>query len=179
MKVLILGIGNVLFGDEGVGVHFANYLKLNYKFYSKEHELEFVDGGTLAMALTPIISSFDKVLMIDCIDADDANVGDVYYFNYLDMPNRIKWSGSAHEVEMLQTLNSMEFLGDLPDTQILGIVPKRIEPMTFKQSLEILNAVPKLEITALKFLENLGFSYEKVGNITLQDIAFKHEKGEL
>lgn len=179
MRVLVLGIGNVLFSDEGVGVHFANYLKLNYKFHSKEHELEFVDGGTLAMALTPIISRFDKVLMIDCIDADDGKVGDVYYFNYLDMPNRIKWSGSAHEVEMLQTLNSMEFLGDLPDTQILGVIPKRIEPMTFKQSPEILKAVPVMEKTALKYLENLGFTYEKVANFTIQEIAYKHEKGEL
>lgn len=179
MKILVLGIGNVLFSDEGVGVHFANYLNLNYKFTSKDHELEFVDGGTLAMALTPIISKFDKVLMIDCIDADDPQVGDIYFFNYLDIPNRIKWSGSAHEVEMLQTLNSMEFLGDLPDTQILGVIPKRVVPMAYELSSEILSAVPTMEKTALKFLENLGFSYEKVANFDLQEIAYKHEKGEL
>ncbi len=178
MKVLVLGIGNVLFGDEGVGVHFTNYMKLNYKLRG-ENSLEFVDGGTLAMSLTPIIAEFDKVLVIDCIDADNAEVGGVYYFNYLDMPNRISWHGSAHEVETLQTLNSMEILGDLPDTQILGVVPKRIEPMTFELSSEILSAVPIMEKTTLKFLETFGFKGEKISNFSLQDIAYKHEKGEI
>lgn len=45
MKILVLGIGNILFGDEGIGVHLSNFLKLNYRF-SGENEVDFVDGGT-------------------------------------------------------------------------------------------------------------------------------------
>lgn len=71
MKILILGIGNILFGDEGIGVHLSNLLKLNYSFEG-EHEVDIVDGGTMAQHLIPIITNYDRVLILDCIDADNA-----------------------------------------------------------------------------------------------------------
>ena len=78
MKILILGIGNILFGDEGIGVHLSNLLKLNYSFEG-EHEVDIVDGGTMAQHLIPIITNYDRVLILDCIDADNAQIGDIYY----------------------------------------------------------------------------------------------------
>ena len=86
MKILVLGIGNILFGDEGIGVHLANFLKLNYRF-SGENEVEFVDGGTLASMLIPLITSYDKVLILDCVDVNNANIGEVYYFDFDNVPN--------------------------------------------------------------------------------------------
>ncbi|WP_394986524.1 hydrogenase maturation protease, partial [uncultured Helicobacter sp.] len=82
MKILILGIGNILFGDEGIGVHLSNYLKVNYSFAPSDPanpvEVEIVDGGTLAQMLIPLITSYDKVLILDCVSVDDAQIGDVY-----------------------------------------------------------------------------------------------------
>ena len=176
MKLLVLGIGNVMFSDEGIGVHFAKMLQKNYTFKSDKHSIEFIDGGTLANLLMPILADFDEVLLIDCIDADGGEVGDVYFFNYEVMPNAIKWSGSAHEIEMLQTLQMMELCGDMPKTHILGVVPKRIEPMSLKLSEEMQRAVPVMEKQALKFITELGFSYEKVANFSAQDIADEFEK---
>ena len=43
MKILVLGIGNLLFGDEGIGVHFINYMTQKYRFES-ENQLDFLDG---------------------------------------------------------------------------------------------------------------------------------------
>ncbi|MBQ3675512.1 MAG: hydrogenase maturation protease, partial [Campylobacter sp.] len=79
MKLLVLGIGNVMFSDEGIGVHFAKMLQKNYTFKSDEHSIEFIDGGTLANLLMPILAEFDEVLLIDCIDADGGEIGDVYF----------------------------------------------------------------------------------------------------
>ena len=117
MKILILGIGNILFGDEGIGVHLSNFLKVNYTF-SGEHSLDIIDGGTMAQHLIPIITQYDRVLILDCIDADDAKIGDVYFFDFSAIPDNITWAGSAHEVEMLQTLKMQNI--------VLPVVPSYI-----------------------------------------------------
>ena len=165
-----------MFSDEGIGVHFAKMLQKNYTFKSDKHSIEFIDGGTLANLLMPILAEFDEILLIDCIDADDADIGDVYFFDYEVMPNMIKWSGSAHEIEMLQTLQMMELCGDMPKTHILGVVPKRIEPMSFTISDELQKSSQVMEKQALNFIASLGFSYEKIANFSVQDIANEFEK---
>jgi len=114
LKVLILGIGNVLFGDEGIGPHLANLIEQKYSFSSTEHSVDIIDGGTLAQRLIPIITEYDRVLLIDCVQVDDAEIGDVYSFDFDKVPDCITWNGSAHEVEMLQTLQMIEMMGDLP-----------------------------------------------------------------
>lgn len=176
MKILALGIGNVLYSDEGIGVHFVKYLEKNYKFTSKTNEITFMDGGTLAHFLMHIIDEYDYVFLVDCIDADNSKVGDVYFFDYQDMPKMINWSGSAHEVEMLQTLQMMELTNNLPITKILGVIPKRIEPLTFELSDEIKKAVNVMEQTAIKHFQELGFEIEKINNFEIQDIANEFEK---
>lgn len=177
MKILILGIGNILFGDEGIGVHLSNLLKLNYKF-SGEHSVDILDGGTMAQHLIPVISEYDSVLIIDSIDADDAKIGDVYFFDFTAIPNSITWAGSAHEVEMLQTLQMIEMLGDLPPTKILGIKPFIIgENTTFDLTQEVLQGAKIMESRAIKYLESLGVIVEKINDQDLQEIARFSYKG--
>ena len=220
MRVLVLGIGNVMFGDEGVGVHFVKMMERNYKFSPKNGakfdsalnlddkfdasnlegvnsnlsgylarlddskfsarranlELKFIDGGTLAMALTPLIASSDVLIVADCISAEGGETGDVYFFGYEQMPPAVSWNGSAHEVEMLETLRLMELAGDLPRTKILGIVPKRIEPMSFEISAQAQEGVNLMEKTLLNELSRLGFSYEKIANFSVCDIALEFSK---
>lgn len=169
-----------MFSDEGVGVHLCKLLEHNYKFASDEHTIAFVDGGTLAMQLIPIIVEYDYVIIIDCIDANGGNIGDVYFFDYNDMPKKINWSGSAHEVEMLQTLQYMELLGDMPQTQILGIIPKRIDPLSFEISNEIKDGIKLAETTILKHLKDkFKFDIIKQDDKNIQDIANLFSKGEL
>ncbi len=220
MRVLVLGIGNVMFGDEGVGVHFVKMMERNYKFSPKNWakfdsdsnlrdkldssnlnvansnlssdlacsngskfnadsanlELKFIDGGTLAMALTPVIAWADVLIVVDCISAEGSETGDVYFFGYEQMPPAVSWNGSAHEVEMLETLRLMELAGDLPRTKILGIVPKRIEPMSFELSAQAQEGANLMEKTLLNELSRLGFCYEKIANFSVSDIALEFSK---
>lgn len=172
MKYLVLGIGNIMFADEGIGVHLCKQISKNYAFsHPKGFALDFVDGGTLAMQLSYIIARYDKMLVIDCIEADGAKIGDIFFFSYSAMPKKISWSGSAHEVEMLQTLQYMELLGDLPETQILACVPKRIKPMSFELSPEILNAAKTMTQSLLDYLSSQGFTYTKIADFSLQELA--------
>ena len=177
MKILILGIGNILFGDEGIGVHLSNLLMLNYSFEG-EHEVDIVDGGTMAQHLIPIITNYDRVLILDCIDADTALIGDIYFFDFSAIPNNITWAGSAHEVEMLQTLKMIEMLGDLPPTKILGVKPFIIgSDPTFELSQEILKAAKTMEAQAIKYLHEFGIQTHKKDNRDLQEIAHLSYKG--
>ncbi len=174
----MLGIGNILFGDEGIGVHLCNYLKVNYAFTSSSHSVEFVDGGTLAQALIPMIVEYDSVLVLDTVNVAGAQIGDVYSFPFSAIPDTITWAGSAHEVEMLQTLKMIKLLGDLPPLHIIGIVPKIIgEDTTFNLSSELLSRFATLEQEALNQLQALGFDSKKIDSTPIQTIANNSYKG--
>ncbi|WP_298028610.1 hydrogenase maturation protease [uncultured Campylobacter sp.] len=139
-------------------------------------QIRFIDGGTLASFLTPTMAEFDEILLVDCIDAEGAKGGEVYFFDYDAMPKQISWSGSAHEIEMLQTLQMMDLCGDLPHVKILAVVPQRIEEASFKLSSAILESSKIMEKTALKYLLDLGFAHEKIADLSAQDIADRFAK---
>lgn len=179
MKILILGIGNILFGDEGVGPHLANLIDEKYSFESDEHIVDVIDGGTLAQRLIPIITDYDNVLLIDCVKVDDGDVGDVYSFNFTDVPDFITWEGSAHEVEMLQTLQMIEMLGDLPPTKIVGVIPYVIgENSTFSMTPEVLKASETMEATIIEYIENFGVKTAIKQETTIDEVSkFTYLKG--
>jgi len=169
VKILVLGIGNLLFGDEGIGVHFINYMREKYRFES-EHQLDFVDGGTLAQRLIPIIVEYDHLIIIDTINAPKVNAGEVYFFDFEAVPDAVDWQGSAHEVEMLQTLTMMDLAGDRPETMIMGVVPTVIEVTEFSLSKAVNSAVPVMETTFINYLETLGVTAEQKCEVDIQAI---------
>ena len=178
MKVLILGIGNILFGDEGIGVHLSNYLKVNYAFKSPTHTLQIIDGGTLAQGLIPLITEQDFVILMDCINADNAQVGDVFAFDFDSVPLNVNWQGTAHEVEMLQTLKMIEMMGDLPTIKIVATIPHILESdTTFELSPTIQKSAITMQNEVFKILENLGFEISKVDSRPLQEVANLSYKG--
>jgi len=172
MKILVLGIGNILFGDEGIGVHLANFIDEKYDFKGP-HQVDIIDGGTLAQRLIPIITDYDKVFIFDCVDVDEAEIGDVYFFDFRDVPECVSWQGSAHEVEMLQTLQMIEMMGDLPETKIIGVVPYVIgEDTTFSITPQVQKAAKLMEKILITELKKLGVEPEvKNENVTLTQIA--------
>ncbi|MBU0720272.1 HyaD/HybD family hydrogenase maturation endopeptidase [bacterium] len=180
MNILILGIGNILFQDEGIGAHFVHYMDEKYEYISQKNSVTIVDGGTLAQRLIPLIVRYDYLIVVDCIEAYDSEPGDVYFFDFENAPDEINWQGSAHEVEMLQTLNMIRMNGDLPPSRVLGVIPKRIDDDTaFELSEEIIAAADTMEQTVIKHLESLDVSLrERNPQITISamaQISFKRE----
>jgi len=172
IKILILGIGNVIFGDEGVGAHLANLIEQKYEFISDEHSVDVIDGGTLAQILIPIITEYDKVFLIDCVNVDDAEIGDVYCFDFDKVPNYITWEGSAHEVEMLQTLQMIEMMGDLPPVRIVGVVPYVIgEDSTFSMTDEVLKAAVVMENLIIDQIKELGIDVKVKKDLVITDVS--------
>ncbi len=169
MKILILGIGNILFADEGIGVHMVNYLQKKYRFDSA-HQIDLLDGGTLAQHLIPIIVDYDYLIIIDTVNAPGVEAGEVYFFDFDNVPNGIDWQGSAHEVEMLQTLTMMDLVGDRPTTKIIGIVPTIIEPIEFSLSEGVDKAVHIAEQTLVQHLSTLGIDALVKTELSINDI---------
>ncbi len=169
MKILLLGIGNILFGDEGIGVHFVNYINQKYSFEGT-NTVDFIDGGTLAQRLIPIMVEYDRVIIIDTINAPGVEAGEVYFFNFNAVPDAVNWQGSAHEVEMLQTLTMMDLAGDRPDTMIMGVVPTIIEITDFSLSPSVSGAIALMEDTLLKHLATLDIKNTKKNDVLMSSI---------
>ncbi|WP_205426650.1 HyaD/HybD family hydrogenase maturation endopeptidase [Helicobacter suis] len=170
LKILVLGIGNILLGDEGVGVHLCHFLKHNYYF---NPPIDCLDGGTLAQALIPFIVEYERVLLLDCVDVKDAQVGEVFCFDFNKLPENISWAGSAHEVEMLQTLKLTALVGDLPPTTIIGLIPSLALETTFELSNALLKGTQIALQKALEILKSWGIHAQlKPKPLDLQELAY-------
>jgi len=151
LNILILGIGNILFGDEGIGPHLANFIEEKYEFSS----------------------AYDRVLLIDCVNVDDGEIGDVYSFYFDKVPDYITWNGSAHEVEMLQTLQMIELMGDLPPVKIVGVIPYVIgENSTFTMTDEVIKASLTMEKTIIDYIRSFDISVKvKQSELKITDVT--------
>ena len=87
------------------------------------------------------------------------------------MPNTISWQGSAHEVEMLQTLTMMDMVGDRPPTKVVGIIPEVVDDTTLELTPAVLKGSSVMESVLLKHLVELGFSYQQISDIDIQSVA--------
>ena len=171
-KVLVLGIGNLLFGDEGFGPHMIHYMSQKYRFDSQSSHVDFIDGGTLAHQLIPLITDYNDVLIVDCVSVEGSHVGDVFYFEFEEAIKQVTWQGSAHEVEMLQTLMMMKIFGDLPKITILGIVPFVIgEDSTFALSPAALESALTVEQKILAYLSTFEINATMDKAVNLCDIT--------
>jgi len=173
LKILILGIGNILFGDEGIGPHLTNLIEEKYSFSSSNHSVDIIDGGTLAQRLIPIITEYDRVILIDCVNVDDGEIGDIYSFSFDKVPDFITWNGSAHEVEMLQTLQMIEMMGDLPPVKIVGVIPYVIgEDSTFSMTDEVVKASETMERVIIDEIKSYEIEVKiKNDKIKIRDVS--------
>jgi len=94
----------------------------------------------------------------------------VYFFDFDAVPDAVNWQGSAHEVEMLQTLNMMDLVGDRPKTMIMGVVPTIIEATEFSLSQGVMDAVPLMEKTLLDYLKTMDIRAEIKAEVDMQTI---------
>jgi len=123
-SLLILGVGNMYYGDEGAGVHLMHFLRNKYAF--PEH-VDVVDGGTLGWHLLNLIAEYDHVLLVDAVCAPP---GKVYRFGRGQIPSEIGYGKlSSHEWEVPDLLTAMDLHGDLPDVTIaaIGVTPLEFE----------------------------------------------------
>ncbi|MEM5790179.1 MAG: HyaD/HybD family hydrogenase maturation endopeptidase, partial [Syntrophobacteraceae bacterium] len=118
-KILVLGVGNILLGDEGTGVRVIEKLEDEYIL---SDNVELYDGGTLGLRLLDPISEADHVIVVDIVRGG-GKPGTIYSIPEQDLPKKIPYKSSLHELNMVETLVYAEVLGNRPSAVVIGIEP--------------------------------------------------------
>jgi hydrogenase maturation protease len=145
-KILIAGIGNLLFTDEGVGVHIIRQLSKK----NLPEGVELADLGTATFDLTRLMDGKDKVIIIDAVISDDPP-GTVYRFTADDLKaSKRRLSTSLHQFGLLEALESAAQTGIRPEVVIFGITAKDYQTPSTELSAELKESVPRIVETILK-----------------------------
>jgi len=118
--ILVLGLGNPIMGDDGVGIIALEQFR---QLYGEPDGVELMDGGTWGMNLLPWIESAGKLLLVDAIRAGLEPGADVL-LDGPDLPRVLGQKLSAHQVDIVDVLTLAQVRGTLPaDTVALGVEP--------------------------------------------------------
>lgn len=121
-KIIVLGVGNELLSDEGVGVHTVKELSRK----KLPPEVEVIDGGTDGFSLINIIVEADRLILIDCVKGG-SKPGTIYKFNIKDAPScSDKFKTSVHQISILEVINLSGLIGKIPETTVIGVEPQSI-----------------------------------------------------
>lgn len=156
-QIMIMGIGNVLFTDEGFGIHVIKKIEDLYTF---SENVEVVDGGVLGVHLLGVMSRADHLIVIDIIRNNGAP-GSLYRIDSDGIPDRIRAKNSVHQIDFLEALTLMQALDKVPETVIIGVEPKDMETLDVEMTPEIAAQVDPVIDHVLKEAERLGASYQK------------------
>lgn len=123
MSTVVLGVGNVLEEDDGVGIYACAYLNANYTFTP---DIEIINGGVEGINLLNLFMEHERIIILDTINLDD-EAGSIYNIPSYELSGYGLNSGGAHEVGVMQCLDMMELMGhSLPESNVIGIIPKSI-----------------------------------------------------
>ncbi len=130
--VLILGVGNLLLGDEGVGVHIAQRLQ---QMPLPPH-IEVLDGGTIGYELLPHLYGRRKVIIVDALKADE-RPGSLVRLAPGEVQPGMPRSLFVHQGGLQEFLHFAQRLEPRPEIVLFGIVARSFRPMTMELSPEV------------------------------------------
>jgi hydrogenase maturation protease len=138
-RILILGVGNLLMGDEGVGVHAVRLLEMR----SLLQQMRIVDGGTGGFHLLPLFDECDRMVMIDAtMDGKAPGTVSVTEPRFAsDFPKAL----SAHDIGLRDLVESATLLSSLPRTYLVTVSIGRVQPMCTELSEPVRNSLPSVE----------------------------------
>jgi hydrogenase maturation protease len=146
-RTLILGVGNLLMGDEGVGVHVVRAVE-NERLLQTATVL---DGGTGGFHLLSLFEEYDPIIMIDAT-MDGAPAGTVRVLQprfARDFPRTL----SAHDLGLRDLLESASILGPLPRLYLITIAIDRLQSMCMDLSDPVRGAIPEVLDHLLRIVE--------------------------
>ena len=149
-RIVIIGIGNLLLMDEGIGVHTINELEK----HDLPRSIEIYDGGTGGFKLIDLMHEAKRVIFIDAVEIDKVP-GTVTTFKSKDVHSLLpKKKYSLHETDLLEVIRMAELLDNPPEIEIVGIQPKTINYYT-TLSKELRDAMPDIINTVLNRIEEV------------------------
>jgi hydrogenase maturation protease len=156
LSVLVLGVGNVLMGDDSIGVRVVEELERRFQI---PEGVEVLDGGTSGFELLSHIRNREHLIIIDAIKSG-MPPGMVVRVDGEDVPARFMTRISPHQLGLSDVLAAATVNGELPKQMVLfGIEPKRVE-LGLVLSDEVKENFEKLIETVKEELSRLGYMLE-------------------
>ena len=165
---IVIGVGNMLFKDEGIGIYASEYIRQNYEFNDKE--LEIIDGGTLGFKLMTYFQEYDNVIILDTVSIED-KAGEIYRLPSDVLLGLGNYRKTAHEVEIVEMLEIVSVLDSHANVTIIGIIPEDIISVEIGLTQSMENRFEEFILNSIKEIESLGIKATKINNILIPDIV--------
>ncbi len=159
MKVLILGIGNILWADEGFGVRAVEEINRQYEF---DNNVKLMDGGTQGIYLIQHVQECDLLIVFDAVDYG-LKPGTMKLIHDEDVP---KFMGakkmSLHQTGFQEVLSTAELTGQIPKhIFLIGVQPVQLEDFGGSLRDEVKAQIQPAIQACLKHLEGFSISYKQ------------------
>ena len=123
LPILVMGVGNILMSDDGIGIHVIRAVQK----LELPDDIELLDGGTASMSYLDNLSNREKVIIIDAVKGND-KPGTIYRFTPADICVQKDMITSLHQIGILDSLTMSKFIGNPPQNVVIfGIEPAVME----------------------------------------------------
>jgi hydrogenase maturation protease len=122
--LLILGLGNAILGDDGIGPVAVAQLARDYII---PDDVLVLDGGTLGLSLAPHLADARAAILVDAVAIDGAPPGSPVRLTGDEVRGAAERQLSAHQVGVADLLDGLRLRGELPELVLVGLVPQKIE----------------------------------------------------
>lgn len=151
-RIVILGVGNLLLTDEGVGPTTITYLEERWRF--PEH-VELVDGATAGLELMNVFGGAAHLVVIDTV-LGGAEPGAIFRFHPDDVPSGVRYRTSIHQITFLDAWTMARLLGPAPEVIIVGVEPEDMSTPHIGLTATLQARLPDIEDAVLGELARLG-----------------------
>jgi hydrogenase maturation protease len=151
-RILVLGVGNILFTDEGIGVRCIETMQEKYTF---SDNVTLMDGGTLGTKLMGPIMDSDFLIVCDAVLCDD-KPGSVYRLIGDDLRKSLAFRDSMHQTDLVDTLGMCEIVGHRPEAIVIGMEPFDYNSMALELSPTALSSIPAMIDAIVREIEAAG-----------------------
>jgi hydrogenase maturation protease len=155
-RILVMGIGNYLMGDEGVGVHLAQELSA----LSLPLNVDVVDGGTGGFHLLEYFESYERIILIDAtLDGKPAGAIRLIKPRFAsDFPAAM----STHDIGLKDMVSSLQLMGKQPDIHLFVVSIETIQQQGIELTKEIEAVIPVLMKKVVDLATSLNDTLEVV-----------------
>ncbi len=158
MRIVILGVGNILLSDEGVGVRTIERFQREYRV---PPQVEVIDGGTAGMELLEDLAHATHLIIVDAVRSRKAP-GTIVRIAGDDVPVFFKTKLSPHQIGLSDVLATLAFMGEAPGTvTVIGVEPVSLgTSMTLSPEVEAM--LPRVVDQLVAELRMIGISVERI-----------------
>lgn len=155
MKTMIIGIGNSLLGDDGVGVHIARRLSR----LIKDENVDVTDTNMDGLNLLDLILGYDKLIIIDAIMTNQSQVGEIYRLGQEKIGEPVYLATSPHHFNLPATieLGRRLFPSEMPkEVVVYAVGAQDVAQITEEITRKVSEAMPKVVKLVLEEIDSIS-----------------------